>query len=322
MNLHNIEAFLAVSETGSFTSAARRLDKTQSAVSQAIRQLEIEFGAVLIDRTSRHIALTPAGDLLLSRAVNLMDDVKKMKALVREQSGIRVTQLRIGMVESFATAVGPTLIRRMLDEALNLTLWSDLTPRLVEALVEKRVDIVVINSALDTEPHVMRFELLREPFMLLLPAGAPWDPDNPDLVMLSRALPMIRYEALSHLAAQIDAQCRRLNVSPSRRVSVDSTEKLIAAVAAGVGWSIGTPLSLLRCPQYSASIRVAPFPGTSFHRNLYMVSRRGELDEIVLRLARLSATVLGELVSGDLRTLLPQIYSQIIVPDAATLSAN
>ena len=319
MNLHNIEAFLAVSETGSFTAAARRLDKTQSAVSQAIRQLEEELGAVLIDRTGRHIALTPAGDLFQSKATHLVDDVREMKALVREQSKTRVGQLRIGMVDSFATAVGPALIRCMLDEALNLSLWSDLTPRLGEALAEKRVDIVVANSAFDHEPHLTRYELLREPFVLLLPADVPWDQVNPDLALLARAYPMIRYEALSHLGAQIDAQCRRLNVSPSRRVSVDSTEKLIATVAAGIGWSIGTPLSLLRSRQYSASIRVVPFPGASFHRSLFMLSRRGELDELVLRLARLSTATLGNLVSGELRSRLPELYREIHVTEAAAL---
>jgi len=321
MNLHNIEAFLAVIETGSFTSAARRLDKTQSAVSQAIRQLEEEIGAVLIDRSSRHITLTPAGDLLRSRATNLLDDINEMKALVREQSGTRVKQLRIGMVESFTAAIGPALVRCMMGEALNLTLWSDLTPRLAEALVEKRADIVVVNNPLEAEPHLTRYALLREPFVLLLPSDAAWDPDKPDLVALARALPMIRFEALSHLASQIDAQCRRLNMSPSRRVSVDSNEKLVATVAAGAGWSIGTPLSLLRCRQYSTAIRVVPFPGTSFHRTMYMVSRRGELDELVLRLARLSTQVLAQLVHGDLRSLLPEFFAQVRVTDAAKLQA-
>ncbi len=321
MNLHNIEAFLAVGESGSFTRAARRLHKTQSAVSQAIRRLEDEVGAVLIDRSVRTFALTPAGELLRSKAAHLIDDIKKMTALVREQSKARVQQLRIGMVDSFATAVGPVLIQCMLEEALNLTLWSDLTPRLGEALIEKRVDVVVLDDALEAETHLTRYELLREPFVLLLPATMAWDASAPDLGLLSRAYPMVRYEALSHMGAQIDSQCRRLNVSPMRRVSVDSTEKLIAAVAAGVGWSIGTPVSLLRSREYSPQIRVVPFPGESFHRRLYMVSRRGEFDELVMRLARLAVTELEALVSGELRRLLPRIYPDIFVTNVADMRA-
>jgi len=322
MNLHNIEAFLAVGESGSFTSAARRLHKTQSAVSQSIRQLEDEVGAVLIDRSVRTFALTPAGELLRSKAANLIDDIRKMTALVREHSKTRVRQLRIGMVDSFGTAVGPALIQCMLEEALNLQLWSDLTPRLGDALLEKRADVVVLNDALEAEPHLTRYELLQEPFVLLLPANMAWDPSAPDLELLARAYPMVRYEAISHLGAQIDSQCRRLHVAPLRRVSVDSTEKLIAAVAAGIGWSIGTPLSLLRAREYSPQIRVVPFPGESFHRRLYMVSRRGEFDELALRLARLAATELEALVSGELRRLLPRIYPHIFVTNVADLRAS
>jgi len=124
------------------------------------------------------------------------------------------------------------------------------------------------------------------------------------------------------LGAQIDSQCRRLHIAPLRRVSVDSTEKLIAAVAAGIGWSIGTPLSLLRSREYSPQIRVVPFPGESFHRRLYMVSRRGEFDELALRLARLAATELEALVSGELRRLLPRIYPHIFVTNVADLRAS
>ena len=319
MNLRNIEAFLAVGEAGSFTGAAIRLEKTQSAVSQAVRQLEMELGVTLLDRASRNVTFTPAGDLLRSHAAQLVEDVHKMASMVREQSKTRISQLRIGLVDSFATAVGPALIRSMLAEALNLTLWSELTPRLGKAVIEKRADVIVANDAFSEEANLTRYELLREPFVLLLPADVPWDVKAPNLALLSRAYPMVRYEPLSLMGSLIDAQCHRLNVRPARRVSVDSTEKLIATVAAGIGWSISTPISLLRSREHSESIRVVPFPGESFYRHLFMVSRRGELDELVLRLARLSCEVLFGLVSTDLRKRLPDIYSQIWVADSDSL---
>jgi DNA-binding transcriptional LysR family regulator len=251
MNLRNIESFLAVGEAGSFTGAAKRLDKTQSAVSQAVRQLEIELGVTLIDRESRQVTFTPAGELLRSHAAQLVEDMHKMASMVREQSKTRLSQLRIGLVDSFATAVGPALIRSMLSEALNLTLWSEFTPRLGKALLEKRADIIVANDPFTEAANLTRHELLREPFVLLLPAGVPWDSQAPNLPLLARAYPMIRYESSSLMGSLIDAQCHRLNLRPTRRVSVDSTEKLIATVVAGIGWSISTPISLLRSREHS-----------------------------------------------------------------------
>ena len=321
MNLRNIEAFLAVGEAGSFTSAAKRLDKTQSAVSQAVRQLEVELGVTLIDRESRQVTFTPAGELLRTHAAQLVEDMHRMASLVREQSKTRISHLRIGLVDSFATAVGPALIRSMLAEALNLTLWSELTPRLGKAVLEKRADIIVANDAFTEEANLVRFELLREPFVLVLPADVPWDARAPNLQLLSRAYPMIRFESASMMGSLIDAQCHRLNLRPGRRVSVDSTEKLIATVAAGIGWSVSTPISLLRSREYSGAIRVFEFPGERFYRRLFMVSRRGELDELALRLARLSCQVLMGLVDGELRKMLPEIHAQIWVGDEASLQS-
>ena len=138
IDLRSIEAFLAVSETRSFTAAAKRLNKTQSAVSQAIRQLEDDLGVVLIDRASRMLSLTPPGELLRNRASQLFDDAVALPALVREFGKAKLVELRFGMVDSFAIAVGPALIRSMLSESVNLSLWSDITPRLGVALNEIR----------------------------------------------------------------------------------------------------------------------------------------------------------------------------------------
>ena len=321
MNLHSIEAFLAVAETSSFTLAGKRLEKTQSAVSQAIRQLEEELGVILIDRASRQVTLTPSGDLMRRLATRLAEDIKKMTSLVREQSMTKVSQLRIGMVDSFSSAVGPSLISSMMSEAVNLNLSSDVTPRLGEALLAKRLDIVFANDSYDSEPQLTRYELLREPFVLLLPKDVRWDEETPDLASLARAYPMVRYATQSHIASQIDAQCHRLNVTPSRRVTVDTTEKLMASVAAGVGWSIGNPLSLLMSGRQRRLIRIAPFPGETFYRRLCVVARRGEFDDLVLRLARLSSAALSELVEGELHDTYPELYSQIRVAQFDEVSA-
>ena len=126
INLRNLEAFLAVSESLSFTQAARRLHKTQSAVSQAVRQLEDELGVVLLDRTAGRVKLTGTGLQMVGQAQQLLEQVHRMTSLAREHQHTRLSELRFGMVDSFATAVGPTLISSLLKEAINLSLWSDL----------------------------------------------------------------------------------------------------------------------------------------------------------------------------------------------------
>jgi DNA-binding transcriptional LysR family regulator len=315
VDLRSIEAFLAVSETGSFTSAAKRLNKTQSAVSQAIRQLEDDLGVVLINRASRVLSLTPPGELLRSRASQLFDDAVALASAVREYGAAKLVELRFGMVDSFAIAVGPTLIRSMLSEAINLSLWSDITPNLRQALNDKRFDIVVANDAFTDEARFTRIALMREPHALLLPRGDGWDVHAGDLAALARSRPMVRYHPASHLATQIDAQFHRMNVHLSRRVSVDTSDKLLAMVAAGIGWSIGTPLALLRSRNFLDNIRVVPFPGQTFHRELVMLSRRGEFDDLTRRLAATAREVLAGPIMDDISSMFPRLRDDVRIPE-------
>jgi DNA-binding transcriptional LysR family regulator len=314
MNMHNIETFLAVADSGSFTAAARRLNKTQSAISQGVRQLEDELGVVLINRTGRQITLTPAGDLLRGKASQLVEDMKAMTSMVRGHSLTKIAQLRIGMVDSFTTVLGAALIHCMLNEAQNVSIWSDVTPRLGEALLGRHADIVMTNDPFLDHGQINRHELLREPFVLLLPAEAAWAQGQPDLAALARIHPMIRYGGVSAAATQIEAQCHRLGIASLRRITVDASSKLVAAVAAGVGWGIGTPMWLMRTPDFKHRVQVLPLPGETCYRHLYQLSRRGEHDELALRLAKISTASLRELVDGELRQLLPTLHSLITLP--------
>ena len=69
MNLRHLLIFKTVVDTGSFTKAAKQLFITQSGVSHAIRELEQQTNAVLFDRLSKAIILTPAGKLLLEKVI-------------------------------------------------------------------------------------------------------------------------------------------------------------------------------------------------------------------------------------------------------------
>ena len=68
LSLDQIRTFIAAAEEGSFSAAARKLGRAQSAVSDLIRRLEEQLGLVLFDRSSRSPTLTPAGELLLKDA--------------------------------------------------------------------------------------------------------------------------------------------------------------------------------------------------------------------------------------------------------------
>ena len=87
MDISQLEVFLAVAREGSFSRAADKLFRTQSAVSQAIRKLESEIGDPLFDRSSRNGLLTDAGRVLqeyADRLLNLRENAREALVELRE----------------------------------------------------------------------------------------------------------------------------------------------------------------------------------------------------------------------------------------------
>jgi DNA-binding transcriptional LysR family regulator len=116
MDLLQLEHFLAVCEERTFTRAAERVFRTQSAVSQSIKKLEEEVGAPLFSRDLHDITLTEPGKVVLEyarRMVRLRDEAKRqVDALKNLQSG----KLSIAAHESAAVYLLPRALRRYLLE--------------------------------------------------------------------------------------------------------------------------------------------------------------------------------------------------------------
>src|ERR1700733_4492236 len=72
MDIHQLETFLAVAEEKGFSRAAKRLHRTQPAVSQVVHKLESDLGEVLFERTARDGTLTAAGEVLLDYARRML----------------------------------------------------------------------------------------------------------------------------------------------------------------------------------------------------------------------------------------------------------
>ena len=83
LSIDQLQAFAAAAETGSFSAAARRLGKAQSAVSAAVANLEIDLDSVLFDRSARYPVLTPAGERLLVEARVILERCEHFRGVAR-----------------------------------------------------------------------------------------------------------------------------------------------------------------------------------------------------------------------------------------------
>ncbi|TGE02255.1 LysR substrate-binding domain-containing protein [Methylobacterium nonmethylotrophicum] len=111
MELRHLRYFVAVAESLSFTAAAERLGVSQPPLSQQIRDLEAELGTPLLWRTSRRVALTPAGTAFLARARAILAEVEAACAEVRAIGAGRSGTLDIGLTGSILAGPLGRLIR-------------------------------------------------------------------------------------------------------------------------------------------------------------------------------------------------------------------
>src|SRR3954471_24721824 len=111
MQLPDLAAFLAVASDRSFSAAARRLHRTQPAISQAVRRIEDELGERLFDRSSRDGTLTEAGRLLHDYAQRLLTLAGEAESAVQELQQMRRGRVIMAANEAAVHALLPHIER-------------------------------------------------------------------------------------------------------------------------------------------------------------------------------------------------------------------
>src|SRR5262245_57173017 len=109
MTCEDLRVFVTVATERSFSKAAKKLRRTQPAVSQAIRRLEEAAGERLVDRSSRDGTLTDAGDLLLDYAHRLLRLADEATGAVSELRDVKKGRVLLGSNEGAVHAILPLI---------------------------------------------------------------------------------------------------------------------------------------------------------------------------------------------------------------------
>lgn len=236
-SLRQLEYAVAVADALHFGRAATACHVTQPALSTQIQLLEELLGVRLFERSRRGASLTPEGQRAVVRARALLEGVD---ALVEEASGGRAPltgPLHLGVIPTVAPYLLPRWLPRVRTAypELQLFLHEDQTARLVAALVEGRLDLLLLALPLD-EPSLDTRVVFEEPFVFAAPAGHP----------LSKGRGGVRREELENapillledghcLRDQALDVCRAAGARESERVRAASLTTLAQMVAGGLG---------------------------------------------------------------------------------------
>lgn len=273
MTLDDLRAFSLVAEEGSFSRAARKLRKTQPAVSQAIQRLEKEAGERLIDRTSRDGALTDAGDLVLDYARRLMRLHDEARRAVTDLRHVQAGRVLIGANEGAVHAVLPLIERFHRSHAGVLVEVRRVAARHVANEVQLRtVDFGVLTFK-PAERDLSSVVLGSDELVLLVPPGHPLAGGGPISMEEMGRQVIIAHNDPSPLRDEVLRLYEQRHTPLNIRISLPSLDAIKRAVEAG----LGVALLPRRCAHEEiargqlAEVRV---PELSSRRDLHLVFRR------------------------------------------------
>ena len=252
-------AFVAVTETGTFSRAADRLGYTQSAVSQQIGSLERIVGTSLFERPGgpRPVRLTTAGEMLLTHARAVLARVSSAAADLRALASGEQGELRVGTLPSVGTKVLPRLLSTFRADwpGIQIVLRESRDcADLIRAVESGDIDVTFIDiGPYDTGLLEVR-PLLDDPMVFLAPAGSP-EADRRVVSIADVAhLPMIG-TCNPGCRQIIDDAFRQAPTSPTYVFRSDDHPTIQGLIGSGLAYSV---LPLLAVDENDSTVVVIP----------------------------------------------------------------
>ena len=147
MNLRQLRYLVALADERHFTRAAAREHVAQPALSQQIRSLEAELGLALVERTTRRVAMTQAGDLLVVRARRALAELDAAQAELASLAGVQAGRLSVGALHT----MGPVDLSLLLatfherHPGVELTVREQSSEELAAMLREDEIDLAFLS---------------------------------------------------------------------------------------------------------------------------------------------------------------------------------
>lgn len=145
LDSRQIRAFHVLSQTGSFTLAAKALHISQSAVSHAMKALEQDVGCLLLDRVGKKVFLTQAGEQLLQRVENILQEMLLARSELKHLGSWGHGRLRVGASPTACQYLLPSVLREFKESfpKCSITIEPADTPLGLELLRQNRIDLVL-----------------------------------------------------------------------------------------------------------------------------------------------------------------------------------
>ena len=270
-----LQYFVALVETGHFGRAAESSFVSQSAFSNAIKELENTLDAQLVDRTNRQVTITALGQQVATQARLVLRDLEDLTELAAGGKQPLMGELRLGVIPTIAPFLLPKVLPRLRRKyrELRLYLTEDETDRVHERLMDGELDLLLLALPWDLRGVDVR-NLFRDPFRLACRHGTDRvDPNNyrfnrldADSILLLEDGHCLRDHAL--------AACKLRNMQKVQRFAASSLLTLIEMVDADLGITFLPAMAEGSSLLKNTRVKLYPLPESSY-RSIGLAWRKG-----------------------------------------------
>lgn len=243
--LRQLRTFVAVAQHGSFSQAGQAIGLSQSAVSHSIKELEAEMGVRLLDRTTREVLLSEAGQQLATRLERLLEELNTTLLDVRSYGEQRSGTVRVAASQTPSAHLMPQCLAssQLRYPDIRVILHDRVQQWVLQSVRNAEVDFGIVIGPLQDADFDSE-EILQEPFLLLCHQDdalaqvpqAQWS------MLAGRAMVLQDYASGSRLLVDAALQRLVLNVQVVQEIGHPAT--LYPMVEAGIGISILPALAL------------------------------------------------------------------------------
>lgn len=254
MDTQNLQAFLLVAESGSFSAAAEQLHLTQPAVSKRVAALELQLERTLFDRIGRTVSLTEAGVALLPHAKSIWHSLAHAEQSIRDLSGNVSGRLSLATSHHIGLHRLPPVLRNFNAAYPQVKLDIDFmdSEQAYEEVLHGRTELAVVTLAPEGDSSILATPIWRDPLDFMVSIEHPLaDSGLLSLEELSRH-PVI-LPGLNTYTGQIVKRLfdqRRLDLDVAMSTNYLETIRMMASI--GLGWTVlprsmgDAPLQALR----------------------------------------------------------------------------
>ncbi|WP_158782558.1 LysR family transcriptional regulator [Pantoea sp. BAV 3049] len=271
-SLRQLRVFVAVAQQGSFSQAGQLIGLSQSAVSHSIKELESEMGIRLLDRTTREVLLTEAGEQLASRLERLLEELNTTLLDVRSYGQQRSGKVRVAASQTISAHLMPQCLAgsQLHFPEIKVLLRDRPQQWVLQSIRNAEVDFGIVIGPLSVEDFECE-AILDEPFLLLCRQDDPLARQQTIRWQMLNNRQLVLQDYASGSRVLIDEALRVQQVQAEIVQEIGHPATLYPMVEAGIGISV-LPALALPLPQGRPLLvrRMVP----EINRTIMLVRRR------------------------------------------------